>query len=196
MRLTLDPELEGGPAGLPDPARSCPQDQVGGQPGGWSLDALYRSQAGRLFRLFSRRAGREDAGDLVQETFTQFAFADAGQAQVIDCPEAYLTHVAGNLLRKRARTAMRHSAAFHVRADEVALVGEDLESALEARDMLNRLEAAMLGLKPMTREIYFAFRFNGYSRAEIAERTGLGVKAIDKHLGKATAHIRRTIGRR
>jgi RNA polymerase sigma factor (sigma-70 family) len=177
VRLIFNPELDNGAANS-------------------SLETLYRTQAGRLFRLFSRRAGREDAQDLVQETFTQFAHADAGGTQAIDCPEAYLTEVAGNVLRRRARTAARRSAALHIPADDVPLVGQDLEGALEARDMLNRLEAAMLGLKPMTREIYFACRFNGYSRAEIAERTGLGVKAIDKHLGKATAHIRRTIGGR
>ncbi|WP_298674294.1 sigma-70 family RNA polymerase sigma factor [uncultured Sphingomonas sp.] len=196
MRLSFDPELESGAAGLCDVEHVREGGRGHTPPERSTLEALYHSQAARLFRLFRRRADRQEAEDLVQETFTQFAHADIGRPSAIDCPEAYLTEVAGNVLRRRARTAARRSAALHVSIDDVPLVGHDLERSLEARDMLKRLEVAMLALKPMTREIYFACRFHGYSRAEIAERTGLRMKAIDKHLGKATAHIRRTIGAR
>jgi RNA polymerase sigma factor (sigma-70 family) len=81
-----------------------------------------------------------------------------------------------------------------VPVEEVDVEDRDEQSALEARDMLNRVETVMLQLKPMTRDIFIARRFHGFSRAEIAAQTGLSVKAIDKHLAKAVEHLHRHLG--
>jgi RNA polymerase sigma-70 factor (ECF subfamily) len=61
--------------------------------------------------------------------------------------------------------------------------------------MLTRLEAAMLKLRPKTREIFMAHRVHGLSYAEIAERTGLSVKGVEKQMSKAIAHIDRMLDR-
>jgi RNA polymerase sigma-70 factor (ECF subfamily) len=66
---------------------------------------------------------------------------------------------------------------------------------LEHRDTLRRLEAAMLRLKPKTREIFLAKRLDGMSYAEIAERTGLSVKGVEKHMSKAIAMLDRAMER-
>ena len=57
--------------------------------------------------------------------------------------------------------------------------------------MLRRMEAAMLKLRPITREIFMAHRLDGLSYAEIADRTGLSVKGVEKHMGKAIAQVTR-----
>jgi RNA polymerase sigma-70 factor (ECF subfamily) len=57
----------------------------------------------------------------------------------------------------------------------------DQVSALESRDMLRRLEDAVGKLKPKTREIFLARRIHELTYAEIAMRTGLGVKRVEKH---------------
>lgn len=61
--------------------------------------------------------------------------------------------------------------------------------------MLRRLEAIMLKLKPRTRAIFIAHRIDGLSYAEIAERTGLSVKGVEKQMSKAIAHIDRMLDR-
>ena len=48
---------------------------------------------------------------------------------------------------------------------------------LELRDTLRRLEHAVSKLKPRTREIFLAHRIHGFTYAEIAERTGLSIRA-------------------
>jgi RNA polymerase sigma-70 factor (ECF subfamily) len=68
-------------------------------------------------------------------------------------------------------------------------------AVLESRDTLRRLEAAMLKLKPKTREIFMAHRIDGLSYAEIADRTGLSVKGVEKQMGKAIAMIDRLLDR-
>lgn len=156
------------------------------------LEALYRDQSPRLLRSISRRASsREEAHDLVQEIFLRIARIGASRPLKLDKPEAYLSRMATNLLRDVARTASRHQSDRHVTVDEQSLAGADQQKHLEARDMLRRMEAAMLKLRPITREIFMAHRLDGLSYAEIADRTGLSVKGVEKHMSKAIAQVAR-----
>ncbi|MBX9813150.1 MAG: hypothetical protein A4S12_04445 [Proteobacteria bacterium SG_bin5] len=159
-----------------------------------SLDALYRAHAPRLLRFFSRRSGNDDALDLVHETFERLARRDGDAGAAVDRPEAYLSRIAGNLLRDRAKFAARRSAAFHVPIDEIPLAGRDPLDQLEARDMINRLETAMQRLQPRTREIFMACRLDGYSHAEVAERIGMSVRGVRKQMSRAIAEIERVLG--
>jgi RNA polymerase sigma-70 factor (ECF subfamily) len=43
----------------------------------------------------------------------------------------------------------------------------------------------MMALKPLTREIFLACRLDGYSYAEIAQRTGLSVRGVEKQMSRA-----------
>lgn len=162
-----------------------------------SLDALYRTQSPRLLRALSRRlASRDDALDLLQEIFARVAGLAPSRSAQIERPEAYLTRIASNLLRDRATQNVRRSDKLHVQADEETLPGNDPLRLLESRDMLRRLEVAVLKMKPRTREIFMAHRVDGLSYAEIAERTGLSIKGVEKQMSKAIAHVDRLLNRR
>jgi RNA polymerase sigma-70 factor (ECF subfamily) len=113
-----------------------------------SLCELYRAHAPRLFRFFARRGQGDEAGDLVQESFMRLADARAQRARQIDRPEAYLSRIAANLVRDRAKTALRRSLGSHVPADDVPLSAPDPVAALEARDQIERLQRALASLHP------------------------------------------------
>jgi len=159
-----------------------------------SLGEFYHSHAPRLFRFFARRAERQDAGDLVQESFTRFANARRGGD--IDRPEAYLNRIATNVLRNRAKTALARSLASHIPADDIPLAGHDPVAALEARDQIERLQKALTSLPPKTREIFLAHRLDGFSYKAIATQTGLSLKGVEWHMTKAIAHLDRLLRRR
>lgn len=159
-----------------------------------SLGALYHTHAPRLLRFFARRAERQDAGDLVQESFTRFA--DARRGGEIERPEAYLNCIATNLLRNRAKTALVRSLASHIPADDVPLAAHDPVAALEARDQVERLQKALMTLTPKTREIFLAHRLDGTSYKDIAAQTGLSLKGVEWHMTKAIAHLDRLLRRR
>jgi RNA polymerase sigma-70 factor (ECF subfamily) len=118
---------------------------------------------------------------------------DASQETEIERPEAYLGRIATNLLRNRARTALQRSLASHVPADEVALAGPDPVATLEARDQLERIEAALARLSPKTRAIFLAHRLEGHCSIDIAKQTGLGIKGVEWHMSKAIAHLDRAL---
>lgn len=189
MRLNLDEDLPlGGRVAesdpLPPPDRA--QQAVTGH-----LEALYRRHQGKLLR-FVRRQGRPDqASDIVQQLFVRLTALTIDVVPAIDVPEAYLRQATRNLLRDEARAAERHSAHLHICLDDVPLTAHDQVAALEARDMLRRFETAIARLDPRTREIFLAHRIDGYSYGEIASRTGLSVKTIEKHMSRAIAFLGR-----
>lgn len=157
------------------------------------LAQLHRTHWKRLVRYFARHGARQDAADLVQESFVRLAGAGARRSTVIEKPEAYLSTIARNLLRDRAKIALRRSLAGHVPAEEVPLAGHDPVAALEARDQLRRLEASLARLSTRTRSIFLAHRRDGKSYKDIANEGGLSIKAVEGHMSKAIAHIDRVM---
>ena len=159
------------------------------------VQQLYEEHSSSLVRQLTRRTGcRELARELVSETFLRLLRMAPGNVARIEQPEAFLRHVSTNLLRDWGRAkAMRERSqptlelASEDRYDQIA--------ALESRDTLRRLEHAMSKLKPRTREIFLAHRIHGFSYAEIADRTGLSIKGVEKQMSKAIAKIDRLLDR-
>jgi RNA polymerase sigma factor (sigma-70 family) len=180
-------------APLPDESKPPVDRQNRPTTAATGLAGLHRAQRGRLLRFFARHAARQDAADLVQESFVRLAGVGAKRSAVIEKPEAYLSTIARNLLRDRARIALRRSLAGHVPAEEVPLAGHDPVAALEARDQLRRLEASLARLSAKTRSIFLAHRRDGKSYKDIAKEAGLSIKAVEGHMSKAIAHIDRVM---
>lgn len=171
-----------------------PEDRVTRSPP--ALDRLYRAQRPRLLRFFSRRCAPQDACDLVNESFLRLAMAPTTTQASVDNQEAYLQQIANNVLRNRARAAYYRTTSSLDQDDERAHPTADLTVLLETRDELARLQAALLKLKPKTREIFMAHRLDGATYAQIAAAMGLSVKGVEWHMSKAIALIHRTLDRR
>ena len=179
-----------------DSAKDPASDPCGHQRDAAELDALYRDESQRLFRSLARwTADAEEARDLVQEIFCRVARLGPGKLLLLERPQAYLSRIASNLLRDRAKRNARRKVADHVPADENVLMAPDMQRVLETRDMLRRVETAVLRLRPRTREIFMAHRIEGLSYAEIAQRTGLTVKGVEKQMSKAIATLDRMLER-
>lgn len=106
-------------------------------------------------------------------------------------PGAYLRQAVHNAVRDDARAALRAHRQFEVPIDEASASAPDPVTMLEARDRLARVEQAVQRLKPMTRQIFLACRLDGYSYAEIAERTGLSVRGVEKQMRIAIRQLGR-----
>jgi RNA polymerase sigma factor (sigma-70 family) len=159
------------------------------------LQQLYREHSPLLVRQLTRKTGcRELARDLANETFVRLLRMTPGNVGRIEQPEAFLRRVSTNLLRDWARaTALkqRSQLTLEIASDQHL----DQVAVLESRDTLRRLEQAVSKLKPKTREIFLAHRLHGFTYAEIAQRTGLSVKGVEKQISKAIAKIDRLLDR-
>ena len=157
------------------------------------VDALYRERAAHLIRHFTAAtADHEAARDVVHEAFAKFTALSFARRLLVVRPDAYVYKICINLIRDRSRSQQLQTACAQSASPEEF---HNPFAQLENRDTLRRLERAMLRLKPKTREIFLAKRLDGMSYAEIAERTGLSVKGVEKHMSKALAIIDRAMER-
>lgn len=156
---------------------------------GVRLEVLYRTERNTLLRFFMRhRATPTEANDLAQEAFLRFANIDDGTRNIAR-PASYLRQIGRNLLRNEAKSGERLSQATDPAVFELTASDVDEVARLEARDSLRRIEAAMMRLKPKTRAIFLASRIDGMTYTQIAEKTGMSVKGVEKQMGKAIAAI-------
>ena len=178
-RLPLD---EGDPLPPGDDRLVVPSDP---------LENLYREERPSLLRFLARWTGHDSAEDIVQQVFSRMAGRPGRESAPIQAPRAYLRQAAQNMLRDEVRAAARSGEHCHVPIEDLSLSSGDPVAALEARDRLARIEQAVLRLKPLTRDIFLACRLDGYSYAEIAERTGLSVRGVEKQMSRAIKQLGR-----
>ncbi len=171
---------EGDP--LPPEDRRVPSDPD-------EIERIYRDHGPALLRFLARTASPETAQDLCQQVFSRLA--GRVSSDTIVKPLAYLKRAGRNLIADGRAQASRMVPQFELATTLDEPAAPDHLAALEARDMLRRIEVALTRLKPRTREIFLAHRLDGYSYAEIAARTGLSVKAVEKHMSRAIAHLDR-----
>jgi RNA polymerase sigma-70 factor (ECF subfamily) len=170
---------------------ACPFTELGAAgPDSLDIDQLYRDERSSLVRFFARnRSAAHEAEDLTQEVFLRIARLDDGAA-LITRPASYLRQIGRNLLTDRARSAEQRHMAPDAQLKH-AISDIDELGRLEARDSLRRLEAAMLRLKPRSRDIFLARRLDGMTYVEIAEQTGLSVKRVEKIMSKTIGQLTR-----
>jgi RNA polymerase sigma factor (sigma-70 family) len=159
------------------------------------VQQLYREHSSSLVRQLTRKTGcHELARELANETFLRLLRLAPGNVGRIEQPEAFLRRISTNLLRDwgRAKTnRIRSLPSLELVSDQQL----DQVALLESRDTLRRLEHAVSRMKPKTREIFLAHRLHGFTYGEIAERTGLSVKGVEKQMSKAIAKIDRLLDR-
>lgn len=61
----------------------------------------------------------------------------------------------------------------------------------EQQELLERMEKIMLRLPRMTREIFMAHRLDDMPYEEIARRTGLSVRKVERHMYRAILALTR-----
>lgn len=152
------------------------------------IEALYRSTRPSLLQRLVRRTGLDVAEDLIQQVFLRLSHRE--NLDTIASLPGYLRVATDNALKDRYRQQARCEAQFHEPFDDTH-PGHDPFAQLEARDRLVRIEQALGRLKPLTRDIFLARRLDGYSYAEIAEQTGLGVRGVEKQMSRALKQLAR-----
>jgi len=140
----------------------------------------------RLRGYLHRFAPRDlDVDDLVHDTLVRMI--SAPNWRQVTAPYAFLRTTARNLVFDMVRRrqvvpldfmADLETADFH---DDSA----DAETTLIGRDELRLLAKLVAGLPPQCRKVFTLRKIYGLAPSEIAERLGLSVSTVEKHLVKA-----------
>lgn len=172
-------------------ADPLPPDDWAGFDRAARAEALYAAHRPRLAGLFRRNVPPQDVADLVQESFRRLFSAKGIFAGHLDNPGAYLAQTARNILKNRARSGARHHHGAHHSFEDQDIAGPDPHAALEARDMIRRVETAIARLSPATQDVFLMHRFEDLSYQEIARIKGMSIKRVEKHITKALVAVRK-----
>jgi len=158
------------------------------------LDEVARRYYAPLFSFFRKRLrDTTEAQDLVQQVFLRLS-QHPGLAAV-DNPDAYIFQTASNALKdlqRRETVRQRYDAA---EGDPESLARSDLspERVLQSGQAVESLSAALRRLPERTRDIFILRCYEGLKHAEIAQLQGISVRAVEKHVAKALAHVSKAL---
>lgn len=159
------------------------------------LDALYRQYARPLLRFIGRQnINHEEAREIVQETYCRLH--QVPQVETLESPRGYLFRTAINLARDSKRQRRREfqvAEAGEPGAPELADVASEAPTAyqvLKGEQELAIIRQAITELSPTCRQVFILHRFGNATYSQIAERLGLSVSMIEKHVSQALAHLK------
>jgi len=152
-----------------------------------------------LHYLRKRTDNASDAADMTQDVFTQWlGYRD--QASV-EQPRAFLFQMARNLLRDHWRRQKVRQGVFaeqlgepgEVEAHVTTTQSNEPLARAQQQQHLERLSDVLDELSPRRREALMLHRFDGLSQAQIADRMGISVSMVEKHIAFALLHCKRRL---
>lgn len=159
------------------------------------LERYYRELLGFLSRAVR---DRDTAADLAQESYARVLAVQQG-GQSVQNPRALLYQTARNLVIDHQRHGdVRASVEVPGAGDEAeaarASRNAEPETAVSSRQGVEALVAAIDGLPPRCRQAFMLNRFEGMTYAQVAERMGISVKAVEQHIKHALDACERSRG--
>lgn len=156
----------------------------------FSFRELFLRNKRGLLAFLTRRVGREEASDLLQETFVRALRHD--RLETVADSSAFLKQIAINLSRdsaRRRKTEARYlefgDLPEHVSSGQ-ATPEEAVDHAGKARIVLETIEA----LPPRCREVCVLVMHEGASLSEVATRLGISETMARRHLRIALLRCR------
>ncbi|HET6783552.1 MAG TPA: sigma-70 family RNA polymerase sigma factor [Pseudoxanthomonas sp.] len=145
--------------------------------------------------FFVRRGAKDEAEDLVQETYLRLLRAHECQGDAIANPEAYLFTVALNLAREQAVRRRWSLLPIEELENITTLLAdeESVEDAAERAQRRQRLQALLRTLPERTRAVLVMQYRDGLSYKQIAERMGVSPHMVKKHVVRGLSVCRRAL---
>jgi RNA polymerase sigma factor (sigma-70 family) len=137
--------------------------------------------------FFRRIRDWSEAEDLTQDLFLRgIRMLDTSQ---VENPEAFLFHVANNILKDRLRRKYTVQAYLdQVRPEAERRVDEITpEQQLEAKQALAKALGALGGVDDRVREVFLLHKVKGLTHPEIAGLYGISVSSVEKYIIKCIA---------
>lgn len=160
-----------------------------------AFDAFVREQRRPLLHfLRSRTPTEQDAEDVLQESLVRLMRYRDSESPTGWKPLLY--RIAANVAHDQRRAATSRHSGDHVALDELELAADDRspEQRADCDQQLARLSEAIMALPPKCQRVYLLKRVYGFSRAQIAERCGISVKMVEKHITTAMALLKHKVG--
>ncbi len=153
-----------------------------------NFHSLYQNYARELWAFVQRRVGREEAADVVQDTYLRVL--QYGDKRQLENPRAYLYRVAANVATDHgiALKASNDRIEPEVDFDALDAPSHETEAVIAARHDLQRCLAALDELPPLYRHVFLLNRVDGMTQGEISESLDIPKRTVERYIAKALEH--------
>jgi RNA polymerase sigma factor (sigma-70 family) len=137
-----------------------------------------------------------DVEDVAQEAFLRAFTVEL--TRPIEQPKSFLFRIAKHLALSQLTRKSRRITEYIEDVDESSVIQEEssAEDEISANQILELHYEATMALSPQCRDVYLLRKVHGLSHKEIAERRGIAVSTVEKHLIKAVEHCDRYVRER
>jgi RNA polymerase sigma-70 factor (ECF subfamily) len=159
------------------------------------VDVFVRENQAELLSFFRHRlAQSQDAVDLAQESWSRLMRYRHDQPPA--SLRGLLFTIARNVLNNHWRWNSLHQLEQSTDFTGLDVVSEvpGVERQWQARRCLKALEEAVADMPDKRRTVFLLSRVEGLSNAQVAQRCGISVKMVEKHLAKAIVQCRAQVG--
>jgi RNA polymerase sigma-70 factor (ECF subfamily) len=182
-------------ADTPDNNRDIANAQAGRAPmslrevKAWFVREVLPLESALIHFLHHNWRNQADIDDLLQEVYMRLTAA--AQKEIPAQTKAFVFSTARNLLidRVRREQVVPIEAVADLDALGVAIDEPGPDRSVMARDELRRVQAALDRLPPRAREALLLRRVDGLTRAEIAERMGIGEGTVKEYLAESVCAL-------
>ena len=146
---------------------------------------FHRNQQDVQRYLISRGASLQECADIVQESFVRL-WKQCKELS-IESARPMLYTISSRILidefrKKQTRQKYQLSLDWKVES-------EDAHYQLEMEEFKDQLERAIISMPETAREVFMMHRFQDMKYKEIASALEISVKAVEKRMSKALAHL-------
>lgn len=165
----------------------------------WHGIDLQWAYGGLLRAIVRRTQCGHRAKDALHDAFVRFAVKPHSD---IAQPQAYFQKVVQSVLADQHRVALRmplaadevldgsSSSEFEANALSLGQYHPSAQDLFAIRQRLDLLQRLLDALPPKCREVFWLFRIEGHSQAEIAARMGVSINMVERHIMRALMDLR------
>ena len=160
------------------------------------LDRLARRYYAPLASFFRKRTrDTAEVQDLVQQVFLRLA--QYREVDKIRNADGFIFQTASNTLKDHFRNSAVRSRFIkeQIEIEDASGSGFSPERVLQGRESVAQLADALRQLPERTRDVLMLRCFEGLKHAEIARLQGISVRAVEKHIERALAHLSSSVER-
>jgi RNA polymerase sigma-70 factor (ECF subfamily) len=177
---------------MTSPVVDACKDDATPAPAAVDVAELFREHNAALLRFAAAKLGSEqEARDVAQEAYVRLLQLD--RPETIGYLRAFLFKITANLAMDRLRARRRAPLSQAVSDEDPVAFELSPERQCAGQEMVAILNRALAELPLKCREILILHRFEGLSRAEIAERMGLGERMVRLYMARALEHLQRRL---
>ena len=152
-----------------------------------AISAAFVENRSFLKKFLTRFISQQhDIEDVVQEAYLRAYKAEQSKDKAIEQPKAFLFRVARNIALNELRSKARHVTDYIEDCDERVVIqsSSTLEGELEAQQHIGLYCESLAALPEQCRRVCLLRKVHGLSYKDIAQRMGLGLSSVEKHLIK------------